>query len=61
VNELPADAHVAIDDACLASRDAMADRADFTELFDIDMDELAGVLTLVSGAPARPARVPSGD
>lgn len=48
VNELPADAVVTIDHAGSPSGDAMADRADSTELFDIEMDQFAWVLALVA-------------
>ncbi len=48
MDELPADTEVAVDDAGLASGDAMTNGADFAELFDIDMDELARMLALVA-------------
>ena len=48
MNELPADTQVAVDDSRLASGDAMTNGANFAELFDIDMDELAGMLALVA-------------
>jgi hypothetical protein len=48
VDELPADAKVAVDYACLSSSDPMAHGADSSKLLDIDMDELAGLLALVA-------------
>jgi hypothetical protein len=48
VDELPADAEVAIDHARASSGDAMSHGADSTELFDVDMDELSWMLALVT-------------
>src|SRR5271166_5753667 len=46
VDELPADATVAVDCACLSSSDPMAHRSDPSKLLDIDMNELAWLLAL---------------
>jgi len=48
VDELPADAMVAIDRAGIPPGDAMSDRADPAELLDIEMDKLARVLALIA-------------
>ncbi len=48
MDELPTDAEVAIDHTGLSSCDPMADGADPAKLLDIDMDELARILTLIA-------------
>ena len=48
VDELPTDAEVTVDDASPPSGDAMPNRADLAELFDIEVDEFAWVLALVA-------------
>src|SRR5271165_1781561 len=55
VDELPADAAVAIDDACLPSSDPMAHGSDPSKLLNIDMNELARLLALI--APDRLCRL----
>jgi hypothetical protein len=46
VDELPADAMVAIDSAGIPPADAMSHRADPAKLFDTEMDQFAWVLAL---------------
>ena len=48
MDELPADAEMAVDHAGLSSRDPMAHRADPAELLDIDVDELTRLFPLVT-------------
>jgi hypothetical protein len=48
MDKLPPNAEVTIDHASLSPRDPMAHRADPAELLDIDMDELARVLPLIT-------------
>src|SRR6516164_9684068 len=48
MDELPADAEMAVDHAGLSSRDPMAYRADPAELLDIDVDELTRLFPLVT-------------
>ena len=48
MDELPADAEVTVDDTSPPSGDAMPNRADPAELFDIEVDEFAWVLALVA-------------
>jgi len=55
VDELPADAEVAVDYARLSSSDAMAHGSDTSKLLDIDMNELAWLLALI--APDRLCRL----
>ena len=48
MDKLPTDALVPVDRAGISSGDAMAHRADATELFDIEMDEFARCLAFVT-------------
>lgn len=48
MDELPSDAMVTIDHAGLPPGDAMANGADAAELLDIEMDEFAWVLALIT-------------
>ena len=48
MDELPADAVVAVDHARPPSGDAVPDTADPAELLDVDMDEFARVLALIT-------------
>ena len=48
MDELPADAEMAVDRARISPGDAVPDRADPAELLDIEMDELAGMLALIA-------------
>ena len=48
MDELPADAMVAIDRAGIPPGDAMSHRADPAELLDVEVDKLAGVLALIA-------------
>jgi len=46
VDELPADAMMAIERAGIATADAMSHRADAAKLFDVEVDQLTRVLAL---------------
>src|SRR6478736_5814781 len=48
VDELPADAEMAVDRARISPGDAVPHRADPAELLDIEMDELAGMLPFIA-------------
>src|SRR6516165_9187329 len=55
MDELPADAVVAVDCARISPGDAMSDRADSAELLDINVDEITGLLAFI--APDRFSRL----
>ena len=55
MDELPADA-AAVALAGAIAGDAMANAVEVAELFDVDMDHLAGCFALVADASARPVR-----
>jgi hypothetical protein len=60
VDELPADAMMAIERAGIATADAMSHRADAAKLFDVEVDQLTRVLALWTGTlhalpPLRPS------
>jgi hypothetical protein len=48
MNELPADAVVTVDGAGISPGDAVPDGTDAAELFDVEMDELAGLLAFIA-------------
>ena len=48
VDELPADATIAIDRASIATGDAMSYRADAAKLLDVEVDQLTWVLALIA-------------
>ncbi len=48
MDELPTDADMTVDDASSSSGNAVPDGADAAELFDIEMDEFARVLTFIA-------------
>src|SRR3954447_8426074 len=48
MDELPADAAVAVDHSGMPSGDAVTDTADPAELFDVEVDELAWIVALIT-------------
>src|SRR6476660_2473509 len=59
MDELPADAMVAVDRARIPPGDAMSHRANAAELLDIEVDKLARVLALIP--PNRFSRLQRGE